>query len=86
MYFFTHDSLGRNFYNAIDRFVVKEISDSNEIQILQIETSTATTTGWILLFKSTRDQVTQKMDEIINKAKTSANQKNINIIEFFEEG
>lgn len=85
MYFFTRDTLGRTFYNAIDRFIVKEIIDENKIHILQIETSTATTSGWILLFNSTRDKVTQKFDEIISKAKQTALQKQIDVIDFFDE-
>lgn len=85
MYFFTRDTLGRTFYNAIDRFIVKEIFDQNEIHILQIETSTATTSGWILLFNSTRDRVTQKMDEIISKARQTATIKNIDTIDFSDE-
>lgn len=85
MYFFTRDSLGRTFYNAMDRYIVKEIFDQNEIHILQIETSRATTSGWVLLFNSTRDRVTQKFDEIISKARQVATQKNIPVIEFYDE-
>ena len=86
MYFFGRDTLGRTFYNAVDRFMLHEILDQGEIHILQIETSSATQTGWVMLFNGTHDSVTQKFDEIVAAAQATAQQHQIPVIDFYEGG
>jgi len=85
MYFLSRDSLGRTFFNGTDRYIVKELFDQNEIHILQVETARATNTGWILMFNGTADEIKQKFNEILAKAKAYANANGIPCIIFYNE-